>query len=215
MTIALVTTNTNKVTEAQGCLAILGVASPLIGVSPAQEVDECGATFADNAQIKLEAALAGPLPEGLDWVVAEDSGLIVEALDGFEGLSPFPGVRSDRWLTEALQQRLLGSITPNPPYVFKNQALLRLMQDLPNRDAAYVACLAACHLPSGLRFFVHGHTPLWVATQPKGTNGFGYDPIMMPQTPDDPRTMGERSPQEKNRLSHRLKAWEAWAQQQP
>lgn len=206
--IALVTTNAHKVSEAQGCLALLDVTMPLVGVSPTKAVAETGLTFAENAQIKLEAALQDPLPEGTLWVVAEDAGLIIEALDETAGLSPFPGVQSDRWLTEAMQRAVFGHVVPNPDYTLKNQAILALMASQHNRQARYEACLALYHRPSQKTFWVTGTTPLTVAMAAQGQNGFGYDPIMIPCTPGDTRTLGERLAVEKNRLSHRLNAWQ-------
>jgi len=173
-------------------------------------VDETGLSFEENALIKLEAALQEPLPEGTIWVVAEDAGLIVEALNGLYGLSPFPGVQSDRWLTSAVQREVLGQVTSNPGYDLKNQAILDLLHNHRNRKAWYQACLAIYHVPSGKTHCVTGETPLTVAMHPHGDNGFGYDPIMIPETPGDTRTMAQRSFEEKNRISHRLAAWKQW-----
>lgn len=206
--IALVTTNAHKIAEAQGCLALLGVPISLVGVTPAEDVEETGLTFQENAHIKLQAALLNPLPAGTTWVVAEDAGLIVDALNGLYGLSPFPGIQSDRWLTPAIQREVLGHITPNPDYAIKNEAILALLHNHRNRSARYEACLAIHHLPTHSTQFVTGITPLTVALCAQGTGGFGYDPIMRPDTPGDPRAMGQRSPQEKNSLSHRLAAWQ-------
>lgn len=212
MSLALATTNRHKVEEAQGCLDLLGLNIQVMALAPKEDVAETGDTFEANARIKLEAALAQGIPPEVMWVVAEDSGLIVEALDGTYGHSPFPGVCSDRWLTPAVEESLLGTRTPNPGYAIKNQALLALMQNKPNRQAAYVACLAIYTVETQQTQIVWGQTPLKVATQPQGDGGFGYDPVMIPQTPGDTRTFAQRTAAEKNSLSHRFAAWQAWGE---
>lgn len=218
--LALVTTNAHKIRETQLCLSLLmaDLNQPIevMGIAPLVDVEEDGATFDDNALIKLKAVLHNP-PTGLDdvdWVMAEDSGLVVPCLDGQWGMSPFPGVRSDRWLDDpAHQQALLGS-TPQPlTYTHKNAALLALMSSIPadQRQAYYHTSLAVWRKADRGTQVYQGQMFLWVATASLGTEGFGYDPIMIPQGEGPSgRSNGQLSPEEKAQISHRSSALKAW-----
>ncbi|MEB3206110.1 MAG: non-canonical purine NTP pyrophosphatase [Vampirovibrionales bacterium] len=149
------------------------------------EVDESGETFLDNAIIKAQST---PANEGSDWVLAEDTGLIVDALAGLEGLHPFPGVRSQRWLTPALRQKLLG-VEPTEAIVqaHRNAAILKLMENIEHRAASFVTALVLYHPASGHIIQTEGRWPLTVVrsmAEAMGEGGFGYDPIVCPcQTP--------------------------------
>ena len=218
--LALVTTNAHKIRETQQCLAMLSpqLSQPIevVGVAPLVDVEETGATFDDNALIKLNAVLNNPPPDvaNVDWIMAEDSGLIVPSLDGQLGLSPFPGVRSDRWLDDPTHQRALLGDTPHPlTYTHKNAALLALLaQHPPDQRGAYYHTSLAVWRKSDQSIHVHqGHMPLWVATQPAGDQGFGYDPIMIPNAEGPTgRTNGQLSAEEKALISHRANALRHW-----
>lgn len=157
---------------------------------------ETGSTFWENATLKLQACLETSLPQEVDFAIAEDSGLVIDALDGF------PGIRSDRWT-----------------YADKNQGILELMTGQTNRNARYEACLACWSKTTGLISHYTGTVELKVAEAPQGENGFGYDPIMIPAALDTTRTMAQLSPEEKNRISHRFNAlsrfWTANAPAKP
>jgi XTP/dITP diphosphohydrolase len=154
------------------------------------DVPETGKTFETNARQKARAyARLTGLP-----VVADDSGLEVDALDGG------PGVRSKRYAGQ------------HPTDLANNRKLLAALEGLPaeRRGARYVCVLAlAVPGPDGsveIRT-ARGTCRGRIATVARGTGGFGYDPIFEPaQEPVGGRTLGEWSADEKNRISHRARA---------
>ena len=162
-----------------------------VGVT--DEVDETGSTFEANARLK---ARAGARATGLP-TLADDSGIEVDALEGG------PGVRTRRYAG------------PNATDQANNAKLLAALQGLPpeRRGARYV-CVLALALPSeagargGLPIrAVRGTTRGRIATEPRGMNGFGYDPIFEPASePPGGRTLGLWSPAEKHAISHRGRA---------
>jgi XTP/dITP diphosphohydrolase len=169
----------------------------IIGLDEAgidDEPDETGATFETNARIK---ARFGARRTGLP-TLADDSGLEVEALDGA------PGVRTRRYAG------------PNATDTDNNAKLLAALSGMPadRRGARYV-CVLALAVPDGARArrdavpirTVRGTTRGRIATGPRGTGGFGYDPIFEPQAePPGGRTFGQWSAAEKNAVSHRGRA---------
>jgi XTP/dITP diphosphohydrolase len=162
-----------------------------VGVT--DEVDETGSTFEANARLK---ARAGATATGLP-TLADDSGIEVDALEGG------PGVRTRRYAG------------PNATDQANNAKLLAALQGLPpeRRGARYV-CVLALALPSeagargGLPIrAVRGTTRGRIATEPRGMNGFGYDPIFEPASePPGGRTLGLWSAAEKHAISHRGRA---------
>jgi non-canonical purine NTP pyrophosphatase, rdgB/HAM1 family len=187
MKILLATRNVKKLIELQRILA--GIA--LVGLDdvPAyREVSESGLTFAENALIKArEGALRTGLP-----AVADDSGLAVDALNGM------PGVFSARWSGRH------GNDLANMELV------LAQIADLPDehRGAAFV-CAASLVLPDGREWTVHGEMRGRLVRSPRGTGGFGYDPIFLAE--GQSRTNAELGPAEKDTISHRGKAFRALA----
>jgi XTP/dITP diphosphohydrolase len=186
MKLLLATRNAKKLAELR---RILATAAPveLLGlddVPPYQEEPETGATFADNALLKAREAVRHT---GLASV-ADDSGLAVDALNGM------PGVLSARW---AGAER-------------DDEANLRLVlaqtADIPDerRGAAFV-CAAALVLPTGVEHVVEGRCEGTLLRAPRGTGGFGYDPIFLPS--GETRSSAELSPAEKDAISHRGKAF--------
>lgn len=179
------------------------------------DIEETGTSFIENARIKAQAT-PPVVPDG--WVLGEDSGLAVDALDGLYGLHPFPGIYSNRWLTSELRDELLGQSFPNQMELERimetgvtNQdlcrAILKLMENQSNRIARYCCGMVLWNPSRNLLFETLEFTELEVIQgEPRGTQGFGYDPVMMPV--GDIRTMAELSPDEKNRISHRGKAFE-------
>jgi XTP/dITP diphosphohydrolase len=189
--VLLATRNPHKLAELRRILADLQPDLRVIGLddaAPYDEVPETAATFADNA---LTKARVGALATGL-ITVADDSGLAVDALNGM------PGVLSARWSgrhgDDAANLRLL----------------LDQIVDVPDgrRGAAFV-CAAALATPSGGQVVVEGQMPGRLVRQPRGHNGFGYDPIFVA----DGKTLtnGELPPAEKDAISHRGKALRAIA----
>jgi len=145
---------------------------PIAYISP----EEDGKTFVENARIKAQAAL-GILP-----VIAEDSGLCVEALDGA------PGIFSARY----------GGYNTDAE---RNMHLLRQMVGKTNRTAHF-ECAIVCIFPDGREFVSVARCSGNIMQVPRGENGFGYDPLFE----YNGRTTGEMPPEEKNAMSHRGKA---------
>jgi XTP/dITP diphosphohydrolase len=155
--------------------------------------DETGSTFEANAAIKARAAVrATGLP-----VLADDSGIEVDALGGG------PGVRTRRYAGEHATD------------VDNNTKLLAALAGLPpeRRGARYV-CVLALAVPGtegprgGVRLtYARGTCRGRIATEPRGTGGFGYDPIFEPESePAGGRTLGLWTPAEKHAISHRARA---------
>ncbi|NUP01621.1 MAG: RdgB/HAM1 family non-canonical purine NTP pyrophosphatase [Nonomuraea sp.] len=187
MRIVLATRNPGKIAELRRILAgfeIVGLEEfPSIG-----EVAETGVTFEENALLKAHAVAQG---SGLP-AVADDSGLCVDVLNGM------PGVFSARWAGRH------GDDQANL------DLLLAQISDVPaEKLSAHFACAAALALPSGEHRVVEGTLPGHLVTTPRGTNGFGYDPILVPAGHD--RTTAELSPEEKDAISHRGRAFRALA----
>ncbi len=188
MKILLATRNAGKLVELQRMLAggddlqVVGLAE----VPPFPDAPETGATFAENALAKARDAFAAT---GLT-AVADDSGLAVEALNGM------PGVLSARWSGRH------GDDTANL------ELLLAQLTDVPEerRHAAFV-CAAAVVAPGGREIVVHGEWPGRIAHAPRGSAGFGYDPIFVPA--GERRTSAELRPEEKDAASHRGRAMRA------
>jgi XTP/dITP diphosphohydrolase len=148
---------------------------------------EDGRTFRTNAAIKARSGLrATGLP-----TLADDSGIEVDALDGA------PGVRTRRYAGDDATD------------ADNNALLLRSLAGLPveQRGARYV-CVLALALPGGASLiFTRGTCRGRIAVEPRGTRGFGYDPIFEPSSePPGGRTFGLWSPEEKDRISHRGRA---------
>ena len=189
--VLLATRNLHKLAELRRILADVQPDLRVIGLQdaiPYEELPETGATFADNAVTK---ARVGAETTGL-ITVADDSGLEVDALNGM------PGVLSARWSgrhgDDATNLRLL----------------LDQIVDVPDgrRGAAFV-CAAALVTPGGAQVVVEGRMTGRLVRQPRGHNGFGYDPIFVA----DGKTLtnGELPPAEKDAISHRGKAMRAIA----
>jgi XTP/dITP diphosphohydrolase len=190
----LATRNAKKLAELQRILdAALGAGSvKLVGladVPPYDEVPETGLTFVDNALLK---ARQGAAHTGLP-TVADDSGLAVDVLGGM------PGVFSARWSGR------------HGDDVANLELLLVQISDVDDahRGARFV-CAAALVLPDGREFTVTGEMSGRLVRQPRGTGGFGYDPIFVAE--GRTVTNAELSPEEKDAISHRGKAFRALAE---
>ncbi|MCQ2501622.1 MAG: RdgB/HAM1 family non-canonical purine NTP pyrophosphatase [Lachnospiraceae bacterium] len=154
------------------------------------DIVEDGKTFEENAIIKVKTILAA-LPEGEDaLVMADDSGLEVDAMD------KAPGVYSARWMGEDTSYRI------------KNMKIVELLEGVPveKRTARFVCTIAAGE--KGKEILVaRGVIEGKIGYEERGENGFGYDPIFY--LPDMSRTTAELSPEEKNAISHRGNALRA------
>jgi XTP/dITP diphosphohydrolase len=188
--VVLATRNAHKVAELNRILADAGFAGQLAGLDEfpgAPDVPETGSTFADNALLKARAIAAYT---GLP-AVSDDSGLTVDALNGM------PGILSARWAGRHGDDRA------------NLELVLGQLSDVGNRGAAFV-CVAALALPDGTReWTTTGVLAGSITRAPRGTNGFGYDPIFVPA--GLATTTAELSPQEKDAVSHRGRAFRGLA----
>ena len=183
MKILLATGNRGKLEEFRKLLDIPGLT--LIGLKDIEgDFTDCiedGDTFQENADKK---AL-----HWLNWqkcnVLADDSGLEVEALNGE------PGVRSARFAGEHSSD------------ILNNELLLEKMRGEENRSARFVCCLSLC-FPGGEIHHFKGTVEGKITDQPRGNNGFGYDPLFFHE--DSGRTFAEISVESKNSISHRARA---------
>jgi len=187
MKLLLATRNTKKLEEMRRILAndlVVG----LDDVPPYDEVPESGLTFEANARLKAREGVAHT---GLP-TVADDSGLTVAAMNGM------PGVFSARWTGRH------GDDTGNV------DLLLRQLSDVPDEElgAAFV-CAVVLVLPDGREWTVHGEMRGRLVREPRGTGGFGYDPIFVAD--GHTRTSAELTPAEKDAISHRGQAMRALA----
>ncbi|MCU1592647.1 MAG: Non-canonical purine pyrophosphatase [Frankiales bacterium] len=181
--VLLATKNLGKVAELQRILSEFVLEGASYEPGP-----ETGASFAENALAKArEGVAASGLPS-----VADDSGLTVDALNGM------PGILSARWAGRH------GDDAANLSLV------LGQLADVPSarRGAAFV-CAAAYALPDGRSEVVHGELRGSLLYEPRGTNGFGYDPIFVPDGLSV--TSAELSPEDKDAISHRGQAFRALA----
>ncbi|MFI7675599.1 RdgB/HAM1 family non-canonical purine NTP pyrophosphatase [Actinophytocola sp. NPDC049390] len=152
-------------------------------VPPFEETPETGATFEDNAVVKARDAVAATgLPS-----VADDSGIAVDALNGM------PGVLSARWAGSARSDQA------------NLELVLEQLADVPDeRLGAQFVCAAALVLTDGTEIVVRGVWPGTLVRKARGTNGFGYDPIFVPE--GETRTSAELLTEEKDAISHRGRA---------
>lgn len=183
-TIVVATRNPGKMREIEACLSGLPVELvPLVQVAPGLRVPEEGETFADNAREKAQATAAATG----EYAMADDSGLEVEALGGL------PGVRSSRFAG------------PGATDEERIAELLALMRGVPpDRRQSRFVCVVALASPEGEVWTWEGTCEGEIAQAPRGTGGFGYDPVFL--VPELGKTMAELPPEEKNALSHRGRA---------
>jgi XTP/dITP diphosphohydrolase len=184
--LVLATANQHKLAELTRILAAGSVAVDLAGLGDfpgAPDVRETGVTFAENALIKARAiAEFSGLP-----AVADDSGICVDALNGM------PGVLSARWSgrhgDDAGNLRLL----------------LAQLADVPDgRRGAHFSCAAALVLPAGREHVSEGAVHGRLIREARGANGFGYDPIFVPDRAE--MTTAQMTSAAKDKISHRGKA---------
>lgn len=188
MELVLATRNRKKIDEIVRITHNLGVRVLTLDDFPGcPEVEEDGTTFEENATKK---AVTVAQFTGIASL-ADDSGLEVEALNGA------PGVLSARYAGEEADDR-------------KNvKALLREMQSLTNRKARFVCCMALAYPGGAIRIF-NGYAEGTIGTEPRGSNGFGYDPVFYPA--GHTITFAEMRDREKDSLSHRGMALEKLSQ---
>lgn len=185
------TGNKDKVKEIKEILSdmdALVVTMKDAGVSA--EPEEDGATFLENAVIKAKA-VAEKAAKSSDWkdavVMADDSGLVIDALNGE------PGIYSARYMGH------------DTSYREKNANLIERMDNVPEEErSARFVCAVAAVCPGGKILTAEAAMEGRIAYEERGQGGFGYDPIFY--LPEFDRTSAELSPEEKNSISHRGKA---------
>ncbi|MEG0987865.1 MAG: XTP/dITP diphosphatase [Clostridium sp.] len=181
--IIFATGNAGKMKEIRLILSDLGMEVLSMGEAGFDEdIVEDGSTFAANAEIKAKAVWKKT--GGI--VLADDSGLVIDYLDGE------PGIYSARYMGDA-------------PYSEKNKALIQRLEGTKEeqRTARFVCSIAAV-LPNGEILHTEGTMDGVIAHRPAGEGGFGYDPILY--LPEYGKTSAELSMDEKNQISHRGKA---------
>lgn len=185
--LVIATTNHSKVKEIEKLFADLPL--PVTCLSLAEvgiqdHPEEWGQSFAENAMIKV-THYSQKLPGR--WVAAEDSGLQVEALDGE------PGVYSARYAgEEANDNRNI-------------QKLLHKMKSQKLRKAKFVTVVALAHNGKTVQTFYGSITGV-ITNKPKGTSGFGYDPVFL--YPPLKKTFAQLTTEQKNQISHRYRAFQ-------
>lgn len=184
MKLIIATKNKHKVEELRVMLGSMGFEVVSLFDYPAiKDIEENGKTFRENALIKARSVhkITG------NWVLADDSGLVVDALNGE------PGIYSSRYAGK------------EKDYPANNQKLLEKMKDVKDgrRGAAFV-CTMALIDPEGKERVVEGRCEGVIARTLSGAKGFGYDPLFY--VPDKGRTMAELDMAEKNAISHRGRA---------
>nr|WP_108871490.1 RdgB/HAM1 family non-canonical purine NTP pyrophosphatase [Tessaracoccus timonensis] len=195
--VVLATNNPKKLVELRRVVEQAGVdleVLSLADVEPYPEPDETERTFEGNALIKARAAAER---SGIA-AVADDSGLEVDELNGM------PGVRSSRWA---------GPMCDDDE---NNELLLAQLHGVPaERRTARFCCALALVSPDGEQRIWHGTMEGRIGEAPVGDNGFGYDPLFIPE--GEERSSGEMSPEEKDAISHRgeaVRAFVAWLGEQ-
>ena len=199
-TLVIATRNAGKVREIRGILSaregwkVVGLDELGVEETAEEEAVEAYETFEENALAKARyfAARTG-MP-----ALADDSGLVVDALDGA------PGVRSRRFAAadEARGERQDQA---------NNRHLLALLADVPDAArTARFACAAAVAWPDGRELVRRGTCEGLILREPRGTGGFGYDPVFF--VPSEGVAMAELAPARKNALSHRGRAVRAVAE---
>lgn len=182
--ILFATSNAGKAKEVQAMFSDLDVDVKTLREEGIDiEIEENGQTFAENALIKAKA-IAGMTDK---IVLADDSGLVVDYLNGE------PGIYSARYMGE------------DTSYDIKNARILERMEGVPDdqRTARFVCAMSAI-MPGGEVICTEGIMEGLIGYEMKGTNGFGYDPIFY--LPEYGMTSSEISPEKKNEISHRGKA---------
>lgn len=180
-TIVIASNNAHKAEEIATALAFPGwefrtLRQLGLDSDPAEDAD----TFEGNARIKAQAARAA---SGGLAVLADDSGLAVDALDGA------PGVHSARYTGRH-----------DDTDAARNELLLHNLGDRTDRTARFVSCIC-CTFPNGDVLRARGTCEGSILFAPRGENGFGYDPLFLPDGCDC--SMAELRPEEKNAISHR------------
>ena len=188
MEIVIASRNKHKISELEALLSQYVESVKLLSLDDVglfEDIEEDGESFEENAFIKARyAATSGKISVG------DDSGLCVNALGGA------PGIYSARYAGEH------GNDAANNA---------KLLDDLKDKEdkSAYFVCAFACVLPDGREFYVEGKAQGEIIEKASGNGGFGYDPLFY--LPQVGKTFADLSAEEKNKVSHRGRAVEAFA----
>ena len=176
MQIVLASSNKHKVQEINDIVKSLNL--PLEFILPPEDFDpeENGTTFEENSYIKAKAAW----DISKQWVLADDSGLCIDALDGK------PGIYSARYAE-----------TP----ALRIERVLKELNKIDNRKAHFSCAMTLLNPKGDIAFKTQGICNETIIEETRGVNGFGFDPIFL--VDGDTRTMAELSEEEKNQVSHR------------
>ncbi|KFD40186.1 RdgB/HAM1 family non-canonical purine NTP pyrophosphatase [Schleiferia thermophila] len=180
--ILLATNNVHKIQELKEMLPDGISVETLKDIYFNENIPENGVTFHENAYAKANFLFE----RGFNNVLADDSGLEVDALGGL------PGVFSARFAG------------PECDSVKNMLKLLQLMENVTNRTAKFKTVL--CFIHHGQTYYFEGEVEGKIVQHPRGVMGFGYDPVFVPE--GFQKTFAEMTPEEKNRISHRRKAIE-------
>jgi XTP/dITP diphosphohydrolase len=183
-TVIIATKNKGKAMEFESLFHAKGYqVLTLLDFPDAIDVEETGSTFEENAILKAEAISR----ETGKFVIGDDSGLIVDALDGR------PGVYSARYAGEDKNDAA------------NTEKVLNELQGVPQSErTARFYCSLALASPNQKTITVSGTVEGFISEEPSGTNGFGYDPVFF--VPEKGKTMAELNQSEKNAISHRANA---------
>ncbi|WP_446449211.1 XTP/dITP diphosphatase [Tuanshanicoccus lijuaniae] len=188
--ILIATHNPGKVKEFTTLFSPLGIkVESLLDYPELEEIEETGTTFEENARLKAETIAR--IINGM--VLADDSGLCVDALNGA------PGIYSARYA---------GEPTDN---LKNNQKLLAALEGEANRQAHFICCLVLAH-PDVDSLVVEGRVDGEIATQMHGEQGFGYDPVFY--IPSEQKTFAQM-PEKKSEIGHRAMALKALLEKMP
>lgn len=187
--IVFATGNQGKMREIKEIMSDINL--PILSMKEAEvaaDVEENGATFLENSFIKARAIASECRRKGIEaFVLADDSGLVIDALGGE------PGVYSARYMGE------------DTSYDIKNANLIERLAGVPDdKRTARFACAIACVTPDGKEMSAEATFEGMIGYESKGENGFGYDPIFY--LPEKGKYSAELTMEEKNELSHRGKA---------
>ncbi|GAB3122982.1 RdgB/HAM1 family non-canonical purine NTP pyrophosphatase [Novispirillum itersonii] len=181
-TLIVASHNAGKVREIRDLLAPFSIDVRSAGDLNLPEPEETGSTYAENAILKaVAAATAANLP-----ALSDDSGVSVSALDGA------PGIYSARWAG------------PEKDFEMAMSKVIRLVGANPDRAVAFI-CVLCVAWPDGHTECFEGRVDGTLTAPPRGTNGFGYDPMFTPDGYD--QTFGEMDPTAKHAISHRARAF--------
>ena len=189
--LVLATSNPDKLREIADILTAGGDVTLLPRPDDVPDVEETGATLEDNARLKAEAIVRATRRPA----VADDTGLEVEALGGA------PGVFSARYAGDGAT------------YADNVRKLLLALRDLPTptRRRALFRTVALAAFPDGHELVAEGSVSGTISLEPRGSAGFGYDPVFVPDEGDG-RTFAEMSAAEKHACSHRGRAFNVLAE---